>query len=486
MKNPKNPLRAIALSIVFFLVCISPAMGESNLLDSCPAVSAPSDLAAENSSSASMDADPVYWQWAQTPPMGWNSYDTFGDSVTEQETLANAQTMKDYLFVHGWTYVVVDFRWYDPVGTNDDRNLTKERTGAALAADAYGRLVPAVNRFPSSANGQGFKPLADRLHAMHLKFGIHIMRGIPRQAVYAKTPIEGSSFTAEDAADTTSRCGWCPDMFGVRASAAGQAWYDSIFRLYASWGVDFVKVDDLSVPYHGDEIDMIRKAIDRSGRHIVFSTSPGPTDIAHASRLKDQANMWRISGDFWDEWKKLDAQFDLLAKWEGVAGPGHYPDADMIPFGHLSIRSWINSGERQTRFTHDEQRTLMSLWSLNSSPLMLGMNLPDDDAWTTSLLTNDEVLAIDQDPLGLSAKRVSQQNGLEIWVKDLKDGSKAIGLFNRTATNATVTLNWTESGLSGRQTLRDLWQHKKLGSFKRAYSATVQAHGVILLRAKRL
>jgi alpha-galactosidase len=131
--------------------------------------------------------------------------------------------------------------------------------------------------------------------------------------------------------------------------------------------------------------------------------------------------MWRISGDFWDEWKKLDAQFDLLGQWEGIGGPGHFPDADMIPFGHLSIRCWTNSKEHQTRFTHDEQLTLMSLWSLNSSPLMLGMNLPDNDEWTNWLLTNDEVLAIDQDPLGTSAKRVSQKDGLEVcleqWIK---------------------------------------------------------------------
>jgi alpha-galactosidase len=157
----------------------------------------------------------------------------------------------------------------------------------------------------------------------------------------------------------------------------------------------------------------------------------------------------------------------------------------MIPFGHLSIRCWTNSKEHRTRFTHDEQRTLMTLWSLNSSPLMLGMNLPDDDAWTTSLLTNDEVLSIDQDPLGLGARRVSQQNGLEVWAKDLKNGSKAIGLFNRRSTEATVTLNWSESGLNGKQVLRDLWQHKNLGSFSSAYSSLVPAHGVVLLQAKR-
>jgi len=192
-------------------------------------------------------------------------------------------------------------------------------------------MIPAVNRFPSATDGQGFKPLADKIHAMGLKFGFHMMRGIPRQAVKAKTPIEGSSFTAADAADPNSICSWCPDMFGVRNNEAGQAWYDSMYRLYASWGLDFVKVDDLSVPYHGEEIEMIRKAIDKCGRPIVFSTSPGPTDVAHADQIKVLANQWRISGDFWDRWKDLDHQFDLLATWQGVGGPGHFPDGDMIP-----------------------------------------------------------------------------------------------------------------------------------------------------------
>lgn len=424
---------------------------------------------------------PAWWQWAPTPPMGWNSYDTFGDSVTEAETLANAAYMKDHLLSHGWNYVVIDFRWYDPVGSNNDVWINRDRTGAQLTADKFGRLLPAPNRFPSAADGQGFKALADKIHAMGLKFGFHMMRGIPRQAVLASTPIEGSAFTAADAGDPSDKCGWCPDMFGVRNNAAGQAWYDSMYRLYASWGLDFVKVDDLSAPYHKDEIEIIRNALDKCGRPIVFSTSPGPTDVKWADNIKENANMWRISGDFWDRWKKLDAQFDILHSWEGVGGPGHFPDADMIPFGHLAIRSWINGKERQTRFTPAERRTLISLWSLASSPLMLGNNLPDTDAATLALLTNDEVLAIDQDPLGLAAKRVSNQAGLEVWVKQLKDGSKAIGLFNRSATAAPVVLNWTDAGLTGKQSLRDVWQQKDLGTFSDQFSSPVPSHGSILL-----
>jgi hypothetical protein len=430
------------------------------------------------------DPAPGYWQWAPTPPLGWNSYDAWGTSINEDQVLANAQYMKDHLLSHGWKYVVIDARWYDTTSPTDDRDFNKKVAGAKLFADANGRLLPALNRFPSAAGGVGFKPLADKIHAMGLKFGFHLMRGIPRQSVAAALPIEGSTFTAADAGDTHSHCPWCPDMWGVRNNAAGQAWYDAMFKLYASWGLDFVKVDDLSVPYHGDEIRMIRNALDKCGRQIVFSTSPGATDVIHAPEISTLANQWRISGDFWDRWKDLNKAFDLEATWQGVAGPGHYPDCDMIPFGHIGILCTIAGKDRQTRFTHDEQRTLMSLWSLCASPLILGNNLPDTDDWTSSLITNDEVLAVDQDPLALGAKRVSQNSGVEVWVKPLRNGSKAIGLFNRGNAPATATLDWTAAGLTGQQKLRDLWNHTELGAFNQTYSNTIPAHGVVLVWAR--
>ena len=213
-------------------------------------------------------------QIAPTPPLGWNSYHANGTTNTESEHLANARAMHPKHHTHGCNTLDDDARWYDSVSSFDDRDFNRERAGAKLFADPFGRLLPATNRFPSAAEDKGFKPLADQCHVMGLKFGVHLMRGIPRQAVLAKTPIENSAFTAADAGDPHNTCAWCPDMFGVRNNPAGQAWYDSIFRLYASWGIDFVKVDDLSSPYHADEIEMIRKAIDRSGRAIVFSTSP--------------------------------------------------------------------------------------------------------------------------------------------------------------------------------------------------------------------
>jgi alpha-galactosidase len=419
---------------------------------------------------------------AQTPPMGWNSYDTYSDSVTEAETLSNAEWMQAHLLPFGWDTVVIDFRWYDPHPTGADFLLNKTRTGAALAADEFGRLLPAPDRFPSSTNGPGFKPLADKLHAMGSKFGIHVMRGIPRQAVLANTKILGGEFSAADAGDANDKCPWCPDMFGVRDNAAGQAWYDSCVKLWASWGVDYIKVDDLSEPYHAPEIEMIHRALAKVDRPIVFSTSPGATSTSHAGHIAAHANLWRISGDFWDRWPKLNAQFDLLAQWQGAAGPGHWPDADMIPLGYLAIRSKIDGDPHWTRFSRNEQLTLISLWSLAPSPLMLGMSLPDNDDWTTALLTNPEVMALDQDPLGRPARRVFVPGlNAELWVRELSDGAHAVGLFNRNNQAVNVNLEWKDIGFKRAPKIRDLWLRKDFGKQK-AFTGEIPPHGCVLLR----
>jgi alpha-galactosidase len=365
---------------------------------------------------------------ALTPPMGWNSYDAFGDNVVESEVLSNADYLAEKMQPFGWHIVVVDYRWYDPGAHNNNPN---DRANAPLVMDQFGRLLPAPNRFPSAAGGTGFKPLADGMHAMGLQFGIHMMRGIPRNAVKANLPIAGSNFTAAEAADTNDTCGWCPDMFGVRSNAAGQAWYDSCAQLWASWGVDYIKVDDLSSPYHTDEIAMIRRAIDRCARSIVFSTSPGETPLADAANVMAHANLWRVSGDFWDNWRSLEHEFALALRWQPYVGPGHWPDADMLPVGHLSIHHRSVGDDRFSVFTRDEELTLLSFWCLLPSPLMVGANLPDNDPWTLALLTNPEVLAVNQDSLGAAARQMMAANGIEVWVKPLHDGSHAVGIFNR-------------------------------------------------------
>lgn len=422
-----------------------------------------------------------------TPPLGWNSYDCFGDNVVESEILANASYVRDNLLPHGWEFVVVDYRWYDPDAAKkpNDPNSHKD---AMLTMDAYGRLEPAPNRFPSAANGKGFKPLADTVHGMGLKFGSHIMRGIPRLAVKQNLPIQGSAFHAADAAKTASICPWCPDMYGVDTShPAGQAWYDSILRQYANWGVDYIKVDDMSAPYSAGEIEAVRKAIGKCGRAIAFSLSPGDTPVEQAKHVQANANLWRISGDFWDEWGAVSHQFDLVARWQGNGGPGRWPDADMIPLGHLSVGNRSVGPDRTTRLTRDEQLTMMSLWALAPSPLMLGMNLPDNDAWTLSLLTNDEVLAINQDAGGRQAVRLKQPAGTagtEIWTRELADGSRAIGIFNRLRVAMPVPVRWSDIGLTKMKTVRDVWQRKDLPVQAEGIETMVGPHGAVLLRVR--
>lgn len=332
----------------------------------------------------------VFHQWAPTPPMGWNSWDCFGPTVTESEVKANADYMAEKLLKFGWQYMVVDIRWY----VGNDKAHGYNEVNPDFTIDQYGRYMPAVNRFPSSANGKGFKPLADYIHQKGLKFGIHIMRGIPKIAVKSNTPVEGTSFTAAQIYNDKEQCTWLHDNYTVDAAKPGaQEYYNSLFKLYASWGLDFVKVDDLTAPYHAEEVEMIRNAIDHCGRKILLSTSPGETPIEQAGHVQQHANMWRTVGDFWDSWLQLKEHFDVFERWNKWRTIGGYPDGDMLPVGHIGIRA-ERGDPRMSAFTHDEQYTLMTLWSIFKSPLMFGGNLPDNDAFTLSLLTNKDMLNV--------------------------------------------------------------------------------------------
>jgi len=420
---------------------------------------------------------------AQTPPMGWNSYDAYGDNVTEAETLANSEYLRRELQPYGWDIVVVDYRWYDPGAHNNDSNA---RAGAALTMDDHGRLMPSPNRFPSASNGAGFQALAGKIHAMGLKFGIHIMRGIPRNAVTANPLIEGSTYHAADAADISDTCPWCPDMYGVRGdTAAGQAYYDSLFRLYASWGVDYIKMDDTSAPYHKAEIEAVRKAIDKCGRSIVYSLSPGETPVNQGAHVAAHANLWRVSGDFWDSWSSLNNEFELGDRWREFVGPGHWPDADMLPLGHLSVGGRSVGADRSTRFAKSEQVTLMSLWCLLPSPLMLGAALPDNDKWTLALITNPEVLALDQDSAQEAARRVIHGEGQDIWSRKLADGSLAVGIFNTDDFDGERNVSWSDLKLTGSYAVRDIWLRKDLGVISGHITVSVPAHGAVLLRLQK-
>jgi hypothetical protein len=414
-----------------------------------------------------------------TPPMGWNSWDSYGETVSESDIKANAAWMAEHLKSYGWEYIVVDSGWYvtnHSAGTN--------AAAAEFSIDAYGRYTPATNTIPSAENGAGFKPLADYVHSLGLKFGIHILRGIPKEAVRENLPIAGSLYHAKAAADVNDSCPWNPFNFGLKAGTpAAQAYYDSIAKLYAGWGVDFLKVDCISShPYKGNEIRMISAALHKVHRPIVLSLSPGPAPLDKAIQLRRYAQMWRISDDVWDVWysdkdfpQGVGNQFARAAKWAAFSGPGHWPDADMLPIGRLEpAAGWEKP--RSTRLTHDEQRTLLTLWSIFRSPLIMGGNLTLSDEWTESALTNAELIGVDQHSTGSHA--VVSTDKAAVWLSTPESGEGAfIAVFNLDSTQQSFHYSWKDLGLKRPSySLRDLWEHADLGS-KEFVEVTLPAHG---------
>lgn len=373
-----------------------------------------------------------YHSWAVTPPLGWNSWDCFGTTVTEQQIKEQADAMAKHLLSSGYKYLTVDIQWYEPEAKGH-----AYKAGALLTMDEYGRLTPGLKKFPSAADGSGFKSLASYVHSKGLKFGIHIMRGIPRQAVEKNTPVLRTSVHAQDIALTNSRCPWNPDMYGVDATKPeGQAYYRSIVKMYAEWGVDYIKVDDISRPYdkvQQAEIEAIRAAIDATGRPIILSLSPGATPVAKGEHVMNNANMWRITDDFWDRWGLLKAMFERLDVWTPFRGPGHFPDADMLPIGIVEFT-------RPTHFTKDEQFTLMSLWAIGRSPLIFGGDMTKMDAFTLEMLTNPEMLKVNQH--STNNRQLFRKDNLIAWTADIPGSKdKYIALFNAQSPNENLDFN---------------------------------------------
>jgi alpha-galactosidase len=414
---------------------------------------------------------------APTPPMGWNSWDSFGPTIREDEAREIAQIMAQRLLPHGYDIFTIDIQWYEPGANSYDY-----RKGAELVMDAWGRLSPAPNRFPSAQNGAGFRPLADDIHRLGLKFGIHMMRGVPRQAADGNLPIFGSAYRAGDIADRVNVCPWNTDMYGIDMSKPGaQDYYNSVVALYASWGVDFIKADDMSRPYfrNAPEIHALRHAIDANGRPMILSLSPGETPLAAASDVARNANMWRISDDFWDTWPLLLEQFTQLRNWTPYRQPGAWPDADMLPLGVLEM------GKRKTRLTPDEQTTLMTLWSIARSPLIMGGDLRKLDAATAALLTNNEVLVVNR--ASSNNAELFNAGGLAAWHADAPDGAHYLALFNlRDETDgpasASMPVPLASLGLSGAVRPRDLWRHEDMPVVHTTFAADIPCHGAGLFR----
>jgi hypothetical protein len=431
---------------------------------------------------------------APTPPMGWNSWDAYGLTIDEADFKANATVLAS-IQQYGWQYAVIDEGWYleNPLGA--------DTASQKFVYDANGRLIPALNRFPDAANGAGLKPLADWVHAQGLKFGIHLVRGIPRQSVAENKPIANSSFHAQDAADTSDVCPWNQDNYGIRDNAAGQAWYDSMIALYASWGIDFLKVDCISDrPYKASEIRQVAAAIKKAGRPIVLSLSPGPTGLEHAAEVAQYAQMWRISDDHWDVWSHVPKPgegefpmgtlqaFSRLVNWRGYVKPGSWPDEDMLPLGSLTPHpGW---GEpRESRFTHDEARTEFTLWAITRSPLILGANLTKLDDFTRGLITNKEVLEINQHSIGNHPiiTLPPELRKVRIWTASqpmFGDAPFYLAIFNLDdqPIHIDTGLDDLSPGL-GDAKLDDIWNKMSLpGTGK--LDVTIPAHGCALFLGK--
>ena len=452
---------------------------------------------------------------ALMPPMGWNSWDAYGLTITEEQFRANIKVEANELKSFGWNYAVIDEGWF--FFNPEDR--PKPDT-LHYAIDEYGRYVPVPARFPSAASiprgnmpasppsatlpkliatidETSFKPLADWVHSQGLKFGIHIVRGIPRASVERNLPIANSAFHATDAADTSDACPWDPTNWGVKNNAAGQAWYDSLLSQYADWGVDLVKVDCISShPYKPDEIRMIRKAIDKAGRPMVLSLSPGPTSLENAAEVASLAQMWRISDDFWDVWsnnnsngfpQSITGQFAKAAAWFTYAKPGNWPDADMLPIGEL--RPVPGDGQpRTTRLTPTEQRTMLGLWAMARSPLILGANLTLLDEATLKLLTNPDLIRIDQ--TATRSGQVLHDGDIIAWTADLPadspDGSIALALFNTGESQVVLDSSFEAYNLEAdTYRVKDVWTGKTTNKVKSVESLTLEPHACVLWLLKK-
>jgi alpha-galactosidase len=474
-------------------------------------------LAAQTGIRVSQKENPItssFTTWASKPPMGWNSYDAYHGAVTEKQFLESIEVVRKKLLPLGYKYVTIDFCWFnpgppewDPVNNWKTIGLQQQQDANGnfspqLAMDKFGRLLPAENRFPSAKNNIGFKAIGDEVHRKGMKFGIHIMRGIPRQAVAVNTPIAGTKYFAKDIAETFDTCKWNNNMYGVDASKPGaQEYYNSLFKLYASWGVDFVKVDDISSPtYHAAEIKLIRNAIDACGRKMLLSLSCGESFVSYAHHMEANANLYRVSIDFWDEWKDVLHMFDVMYMWQPFIGNGTWPDADMLPIGKLCLTGFpvrqqppnfdpntYNKREHFSFLTREEQKTMMSLWCMVRSPLIWGGDPLQSTEEDYAMISNKELLYINQNSSNNHQVDNFTYSGMaknnRIWIADeTGTKNKYVALFNISDKEQDIRfeLEWEE--IRGKFQVRDIWKHADEEIITKDVLRKVPPHGAIVLK----
>jgi alpha-galactosidase len=423
----------------------------------------------------------------QTPPMGWNSWNSLDFRATEVDIKNVADYMSENLLEYGWEYVVIDAGWYYPpeITCNDGK-----MDDIPQNIDEYGRLVPDVIKYPSSANNKGFKELADYIHSKGLKFGIHIMRGIPWNAAASNLRLKGSDYKASEIADTENTCEWNASMYGIIDYKSAKAYYRSLIELYNDWGVDFIKADDMIRPLYEHELNGLADAIIEINPNIILSLSPGKADIADAQKLSKNSEMWRVSNDFSDDWEYVVPMFQLLKDWTPYRSYGKWPDADMLPFGklrkngrHECVASLLkdepgNIIDEYSRLTPDEMYTVMTLWIISKSQLMLGGYFPEYDELTNKLITNKKAIKVNQ--LSKSSKEVYNRDNIVVWKAFGVDSQETtfLAVFNLSDKNREIKIKLEELGY-GNDLFRaqDIWQNKNLGILLYAVDFEINGHG---------
>ena len=419
---------------------------------------------------------------AEKPPMGWNSWDCFGWTVNEAQVRANAAYLAKNMKQLGYEYVIVDMCWYANAKDSDFEAFVHETiaTKPNYTIDQYGILQPDTVKFPSAKGGKGFKPLADYVHSLGLKFGLHQMRGIPWKASVGNRKIKGTDLFCASISQPDSGCVWYDGFYGVDMKKPGaQTYYNSVFRQYADWGVDYVKVDDVvNVP----ELEGISRGVRSSGRKMVLSVVPDnlPMDV-----VKKNAHMARTGYDFWDVWEMLKKGFPVASRVVKEAGPGYWPDLDMLPVGKIGIGlSYKGPNPRISNFNKNELHSLLTLWYMAKQPLMFGGHLPETDPLTLQLVTNKEALAVNRN--SVNNRQIKFKNAIIIWTADVeKSPDKYLAFFNQWESKEPVNtkVTWKQLGLTGTQyKVRDLWANKDLGTFSNGFSYPIQAHDAGLYR----
>lgn len=431
---------------------------------------------------------------AQTPPMGWNSFDSYGVYLHEQAAFANLEAMAEKLLPYGYEYFVIDNGWFGEYTLQEGTIFPAEKHAHDIRIDECGYFLPSEVYFPN-----GLKPIAERCHELGLKFGVHLMRGIPRKAYKMDLPIKGTRYTARDIADTNpeENCKWCHYCYAVDTSKPGaQEWYDGLIEHIASMGVDMIKYDDIVA--HPDEVEAVAKAIAKTGRPILLSLSPGGKVDPEAIDFFKMGNMLRVTPDVWDEQKYIDLCFEAWRKWQGKEQPGFWIDMDMIPFGQLQLMSPPSSDgaktamdkgdialagkgvNRWSQLSKPQMETFITMRALAASPLMMGGDLPTLDEFSLKLITDPDMLACNQN--GVMGSLVDEQDGVEIWRSKKRGFPSAgwVGVFNRSIRVKTVELSAGRLGFKAEESirLRDVWKARQL---KLGESVEIPANGVIFV-----